>query len=121
MSYAKAMKHSRNVRKVRKQANMHFGFDTGSGPWPSFRGTPEGGAIMHIRDWFQDRHRDKSPGRSQYMRECIREQTKGLRDIREIQTLMQSPTFGVHQVPGGFTVADSSTPSVHLFTEDTSV
>ena len=29
------MKHTGNVRKVRKQANNHFGFDTGSGHWPS--------------------------------------------------------------------------------------
>jgi hypothetical protein len=29
MSYEKAMKHS--IKKSRKQANNHFGFDTGSG------------------------------------------------------------------------------------------
>ena len=35
MSYQKAMKHARNVRKQRKQSRMYFGFDTGSGRWPS--------------------------------------------------------------------------------------
>lgn len=28
MSYKKAMKHHRNIRKCRKQARMHFGFST---------------------------------------------------------------------------------------------
>lgn len=35
MSYEKARKHARNVRKSRKQGRMHFGFSTGSGSWPS--------------------------------------------------------------------------------------
>jgi len=33
MSYEKATKHARNVRKTRKQGRMHFGFSTGSGAW----------------------------------------------------------------------------------------
>jgi len=48
MSYAKAMKHARNVRKSRKQANMHFGFDTDSGRWPSVRSCPEYAAMLNI-------------------------------------------------------------------------
>jgi hypothetical protein len=35
MSYEKAMKHSRNIRKCRKQAKMHFGFDSCSIPTKS--------------------------------------------------------------------------------------
>ena len=79
MSYAKAMKHASNVRKCRKQKNMYMGFDTGSGRWPSIRGTPYGAALMHVRDWFTTRHTCEHG--SQYARECIREQIKIIRNI----------------------------------------
>ena len=35
MSYTKAVKHARNVRKQRRQSRMNLGFDTGGGSWPS--------------------------------------------------------------------------------------
>ncbi len=80
MSYEKAMKHSRNVRKLKKQANMYMGFDTGSGRWPSARGTPLGACMMHIRDWFKWRH-DGDAAERKLTRECIREQIAEARGL----------------------------------------
>ena len=71
MSYAKAMKHARNIRKCRKQRNMHFGFDCASGAWPSIWTNPK----FVVGEWFKRRHE----GDSQYNRECIREQIKAAR------------------------------------------
>ena len=71
MSYAKAMKHARNVRKCRKQANMHFGFDTGSGKWPA--ASPACRALDDIRRWFKWRHDDAKEKGYKYVRECIQE------------------------------------------------
>lgn len=79
MSYEKAMKHHRNVRKCRKQANNHFGFDTGSGHWPSGRAHPYMGRIMEIRDWFPDRNRGTAEERK-LCRECIRESIAAARE-----------------------------------------
>jgi hypothetical protein len=68
MSYEKAMKHS--IKKSRKQANNHFGFDTGSGV---FKQSPEARKLttqrMEVSRWFSERH----DGDSQYIRKCIRE------------------------------------------------
>ncbi|MND11817.1 hypothetical protein D3C87_616500 [compost metagenome] len=66
MSYEKARRHS--IRKSRKQANNHFGFDTGS-RWPNVRRSAYMEAILEIRQWFASRH----DGNKQYNRECIRE------------------------------------------------
>lgn len=78
MSYAKAMKHARNVRKVRKQARMYMGFDTGSGHWPNPRRNPEVAAMITIREWWPQRH----DGDSQHGRECLREKIAELRELR---------------------------------------
>lgn len=68
MSYEKAMKHTANVRKCRKQSRQYMGFDTGSwGRNP--RQNPYMAALLEVREWFASRHR----GDSQYNRECIRE------------------------------------------------
>lgn len=81
MSYEKAMKHTRNVRKCRKQANNYMGFDTGSGHWPSIRSTEFGEAYVSVREWFRDRHLwDKE--QAQHTRECIREQIAVLRKYK---------------------------------------
>lgn len=76
MSYAKAMKHSRNVRKSRKQGKMYFGFDTGTG---NFKENPALREItllrMDVNRWFSERHN----GDKQYIRECIREAIQELR------------------------------------------
>lgn len=69
MSYEKAMKHSANVRKCKKQARNYMGFDTGSGSWPNVRRNPYMAALLEVREWFKGRHH----GNPQYNRECIRE------------------------------------------------
>lgn len=79
MSYEKAMKHTRNVRKVRKQANMYMGFDTGSGRWPAGRSNPYLAAILNIREWFPLRHEGDAAAR-QHTRECIKEQIQDARN-----------------------------------------
>jgi hypothetical protein len=78
MSYAKAMKHTRNVRKCRKQANNYMGFDAGTGNWPNPRRNPEVAAMIQVKDWYRYRHH----GDKQYNRECIREAIADLRKIR---------------------------------------
>ena len=78
MSYAKAMKHSRNVRKCRMQSRMHFGFDTGSGSWPSGWGNPNVRPFLEIQEWFPRRHN----GDKAYNRECIREAVRAARSVR---------------------------------------
>jgi len=75
------MKHARNVRKSRKQANMDFGFHTGSGSWPSGWSNPEIAAERHIQDWFATRNWGDAAER-QKSRECIREQIADLRAMR---------------------------------------
>jgi len=72
MSYDKAMKHTRNIRKVRKQANNYFGFDTGSGRWPAAAAHAYLGPCLNIRRWWPDRA-------DPYTRECIREQIEEAR------------------------------------------
>lgn len=83
MSYDKAMKHTRNVRKCRKQARQYMGFDTGSGRWPSSRSTPHMAAWLSVRDWFKERHR----GDKAYNRECIRE---AIADCRAHEAVMRN-------------------------------
>lgn len=79
MSYEKAMKHS--IKKSRKQANNHFGFNTGTG---NFKEDPNHRAYMcqcmEVRRWFANRH-DGFNGGSQHMRECIRESIAKLREM----------------------------------------
>jgi hypothetical protein len=76
MSYVKAMKHARNVRKSRAQGHMHFGFDTGS-TWPA--ASPAVRLRADIGRWFAERHTD-SKG-VLYVRECIREAIAELRAL----------------------------------------
>lgn len=76
MSYEKAMKHARNVRKQKKQSRMYMGFDTSSGlakPSPAVREMQC--KMMEVKRWFRDRH----DGDSQYNRDCIRESVADLR------------------------------------------
>lgn len=72
MSYEKAMKHTRNIRKCRKQSNNYMGFDTGSGKWPSARSNPYLARILEIREWFKLRNKGSAETRK-HKRECIRE------------------------------------------------
>jgi len=74
MSYAKAMKHARSIRKCRKQSRMYFGFDSCSGPTKAASASPLLGPLLNTRRWFQDR-RDDHPGSAgyRYRRECVRE------------------------------------------------
>lgn len=78
MSYEKAMKHARNVRKCRKQKKMYMGFDTGT---DSFKESPECRALnvqrMEVSRWFSERHN----GDSAYNRECIRQSISELRSM----------------------------------------
>ena len=78
MSYEKAMRHSRNVKKVKKQAKMYMGFDAGSGHWPSARSNPYLAAVLNIRDWFPQRNNGDAKER-QHTRECIKEQIQDAR------------------------------------------
>lgn len=80
MSYQKAMRHARNVRKQRAQSKMHFGFDVGSGSWPSIRSNPICAAELDIEHWFKCRNDDND--KRQYARDCIRERIKELRELR---------------------------------------
>lgn len=79
MSHEKAMRHTRNIRKVKKQSRMHFGFDTGTG---HFRTNPLTrhfqAQALEVRRWFADRHN----GDHQYVRDCIRESVAKLRIIK---------------------------------------
>jgi len=79
MSYGKAMRHARNVRKTRKQGKMHFGFDTGSA-WPNPRNNPATAAWINIRDWFACRHRGTAEDRAN-RRAAIREQISDFRSL----------------------------------------
>jgi hypothetical protein len=78
MSYEKAMRHARNVRKCRQQRRTHFGFDTGSGRWPSVWSSPTYAARLHIRDWWPYRNTG-TPEQREHIRACIREQIGILR------------------------------------------
>lgn len=78
MSYEKAMRHSHNVRKLKKQARQFMGFDARSTPWPNPRRNPETRAYITVREWFKDRHH----GDPQHNRECIRDEIANLRRIR---------------------------------------
>lgn len=69
MSYEKAMKHTANVRKCRKQSRQYMGFDTGSSWGRNPRQNPYMAALLEVREWFATRHF----GDLQYNRECIRE------------------------------------------------
>ena len=79
MSYEKAMKHARNVRKCRKQSRQFMGFDTGPSdrPWKSIWTCPE----YVIRNWFSRRH----DGDKQHSRECIRQKIAELRATRRTE------------------------------------
>jgi hypothetical protein len=68
MSYEKAMRHHANVKKTKKQASMHFGFDTNSVQETSFN-REANCLLMNVRAWFRERHE----GNSSYNRECVRE------------------------------------------------
>lgn len=77
MSYEKAMKHTRNVRKVKKQARQYMGFDTGYRSQTKY--SERTYALIELRRWF----RERNCGDKSYNRECIREK---LSDIRGMVT-----------------------------------
>jgi hypothetical protein len=74
MSYDKAMKHWRNVRKCKKQSRQFMGFDASSTRWEAPGRNPE---IVFYRMWRE--RRDEEPA---HMRECLREQLKLVRAAR---------------------------------------
>ena len=78
MSYSKALRHARNVRKCRKQGRMYFGFETGS-RWKNPRRNPATAKAIVIHDWFRQRH---GTADQKYIRECIREAIADLRLLR---------------------------------------
>jgi len=51
---------------------MYFGFDTGSGKWPSGRSSPYLAALLDVRDWYKLRN-DGDLSKRTHTRECIRE------------------------------------------------
>lgn len=81
MSYEKAMKHSRNVVKCRKQSRNYFGLDAGSGRWPSGYGNPKLRPLLDIRNWFPIRN-DGDAAYKAHTRECIREAIADARMVR---------------------------------------
>lgn len=83
MSYAKAMKHTANVRKCRKQSRMYMGFDAGTGSWPNVRRNPYMAALLEVREWFRTRHH----GDKKYTRECIRE---AIQECRKQKAIMEA-------------------------------
>lgn len=78
MSYDKAMRHTRNVRKTRKQSRQYMGFDTGSA-WPNPRRNPKTDALLEIQEWFTNRNM----GDKAHNRECIREAIARYRAMTE--------------------------------------
>lgn len=74
MSYAKAMKHHANIRKCKKQAANHFGFDS-STIVETAQSRDAIYLLTNIKLWFKTRHEHQSGLRQQlqYNRECIRE------------------------------------------------
>lgn len=84
MSYEKAMKHARNVRKCRAQGRMYFGFASSSGQVKAVAAHAALGPLTNIRRWFHDRQ-SYTPGTPAYrhLRECIREQIDEYRAAME--------------------------------------
>jgi hypothetical protein len=77
MSYEKAMKHASNIRKRRKQASMHFGFDSST-----IKETPLSRSctvkLLNIKAWFKDRHTHSNKA---YIRECISQEIAAYRSL----------------------------------------
>lgn len=78
MGYEKAMRHTRNVRKCRKQSRQYMGFAASTSPWPNPRRHPVVGLLIQIGDWYRTRHQ----GDSAHNRDCIREAIQELRELR---------------------------------------
>ena len=76
MSYEKAMKHARSVRKSKKQRNMDFGWNTGYS-YPQGKDHLAVQCLLRIHEWFRDRHRCAQGSR--YIRECIHEEIETYR------------------------------------------
>lgn len=91
MSYEKAMKHTANVRKCRKQSRQYMGFDTGSSWGKNPRQNPHFARLLEVREWFATRHR----GDSQYNRECIREAVADCRQYRQASLAACSQSKGM--------------------------
>jgi len=77
MSYEKAMKHTADIRKRRKQASMHFGFDSST-----IKETPLSRSctvkLLNIKTWFKDRHTHSD---KVYLRECISQEIAAYRSL----------------------------------------
>ncbi len=72
--------HARNVVKSRKQGNMYFGFDTGTGVFKESKKAREiSYQRLLISEWFRDRHKDQRG--LGYIRECI---GLAISDLREL-------------------------------------
>jgi hypothetical protein len=80
MSYEKAMKHWRNIRKCKKQQHQYFGFDCSDKPTPSVWSNPYMCCILNIHYWFPDRNEGDAEKRA-YNRSSIREQIAEARVI----------------------------------------
>lgn len=83
MSYEKAMRHGRNVRKCRKQSRQYMGFAVATTPWPNPRRNPTVGLLIQIAEWFRSRHE----GDPAYNRECIQEAIQELRELSARQAV----------------------------------
>jgi len=77
MSYEKAMKHTANVRKCRKQASMHFGFDS-SQITESPLSRRRTNKLLNIGAWFKERHTHSDKA---YLRECISQEIAEYRSL----------------------------------------
>lgn len=76
MSYDKAMRHSANIRKCKKQGSMHFGFDSSTVQESSFSREATI-LLMNVKSWFRERH----DGDRAYNRDCIREAIQEYRGL----------------------------------------
>ena len=93
MSYEKAMKHHRNIRKCKKQRGMYLGFAVSDEPWINPRRDPETALVIEIREGFKYRR----PGDDQEtFRWCMRNAVRRLREIRRAREKTPgSPSCGL--------------------------
>jgi hypothetical protein len=80
MSYEKAMKHWRNIRKCKKQQHQYFGFDCFPKNTPSAWSIPVFACTMNIKNWFSGRNSGDAEQRAR-IRSIIRDEIKDLRSF----------------------------------------
>ncbi|NOS75368.1 MAG: hypothetical protein HOP36_12710 [Methyloglobulus sp.] len=80
MSYNKAMKHWKNIRKCKKQQHQYFGFACFTERTPSVWSNPAFACRLNIRNWVPDRNEGDAEKRA-YARDCIRSEIATARNL----------------------------------------